>query len=168
MSIEPSFLSHAHLIYNKVFVILFYFTHSYKCYLQLKACLKSFRNMWTSSSCFLVPKQIYLNVFLPMPLKPPSRQMQSLGSPSDLAESLTFFVVFSLSAKPQTSLRQPNHRGRGGGRGGGGAGRGAGHGDFRQTRDLRDGLSEGRPGGHPNKLSNQNKANKRGNLPAER
>ncbi|XP_047241695.1 tudor domain-containing protein 7B isoform X1 [Girardinichthys multiradiatus] len=78
-------------------------------------------------------------------------------------------VPLVLNAKPQTSLRQPNHRGRGGGRGGGGgAGRGAGHGDFRQTRDLRDGLSEGRPGGHPNKLFNQNKANKRGNLPAER
>uniref|UniRef100_A0A8D0A719 Tudor domain containing 7 b n=1 Tax=Sander lucioperca TaxID=283035 RepID=A0A8D0A719_SANLU len=46
-----------------------------------------------------------------------------------------------LNAKPQTSLRQPNHRGRGGGRGGGG-GRGAGHGDFRQARDMRDGQSE--------------------------
>uniref|UniRef100_A0A671UTZ2 Tudor domain containing 7 b n=1 Tax=Sparus aurata TaxID=8175 RepID=A0A671UTZ2_SPAAU len=43
-----------------------------------------------------------------------------------------------LNAKPQTSLRQPSHRGRGGGRGGGG-GRGAGHGDFRQARDMRDG-----------------------------
>ncbi|KAF3836912.1 hypothetical protein F7725_004376 [Dissostichus mawsoni] len=47
-----------------------------------------------------------------------------------------------LNAKPQTSLRQPNHRGRGGGRGGG---RGAGHGD-RQARDMRDGQSEGRLG----------------------
>uniref|UniRef100_A0A8D3CKT7 Tudor domain-containing protein 7B-like n=1 Tax=Scophthalmus maximus TaxID=52904 RepID=A0A8D3CKT7_SCOMX len=50
-----------------------------------------------------------------------------------------------LNAKPQTSLRQPNHRGRGGGRGGGG-GRGAGHGDFRQTRDMRDGQSESKTG----------------------
>uniref|UniRef100_A0A7N6FGY8 Tudor domain containing 7 b n=1 Tax=Anabas testudineus TaxID=64144 RepID=A0A7N6FGY8_ANATE len=48
-----------------------------------------------------------------------------------------------LNAKPQTSLRQPNHRGRGGGRGGG---RGAGHGDFRQARDMRDGQSEGKCG----------------------
>ncbi|KAM4564548.1 tudor domain-containing protein 7B isoform 2-T2 [Fundulus diaphanus] len=77
-------------------------------------------------------------------------------------------VPLVLNAKPQTSLRQPNHRGRGRGRGGGGAGRGAGHGDFRQTRDLRDGLSEGRTGGHPIKLSNQNPANNRGNLPADK
>uniref|UniRef100_A0AAQ4QJM8 Tudor domain-containing protein 7B n=1 Tax=Gasterosteus aculeatus aculeatus TaxID=481459 RepID=A0AAQ4QJM8_GASAC len=41
-----------------------------------------------------------------------------------------------LNAKPQTSLRQPNHRGRGGARGGG---RGGVHGDFRQARDMRDG-----------------------------
>uniref|UniRef100_A0A674NX43 Tudor domain containing 7 b n=1 Tax=Takifugu rubripes TaxID=31033 RepID=A0A674NX43_TAKRU len=40
-----------------------------------------------------------------------------------------------LNAKPQTFLRQPNYRGRGGGRGGG---RAAGHGEFRQTRDIRD------------------------------
>uniref|UniRef100_A0A8D3C4Z4 Tudor domain-containing protein 7B-like n=1 Tax=Scophthalmus maximus TaxID=52904 RepID=A0A8D3C4Z4_SCOMX len=38
-----------------------------------------------------------------------------------------------LNAKPQTSLRQPNHRGRG-------------HGDFRQTRDMRDGQSESKTG----------------------
>ncbi|XP_015252455.1 PREDICTED: tudor domain-containing protein 7B-like isoform X1 [Cyprinodon variegatus] len=75
-------------------------------------------------------------------------------------------VPLVLNAKPQTSLRQPNRRG--GGRGGGGAGRGAGHGDFRQTRDLRDVLTEGRAGGHPNKLTNHNAANKRGNLPAEK
>uniref|UniRef100_A0A4W6EI41 Tudor domain containing 7 b n=1 Tax=Lates calcarifer TaxID=8187 RepID=A0A4W6EI41_LATCA len=50
-----------------------------------------------------------------------------------------------LNAKPQTSLRQPNHRGRGGGRGGGG-GRGTGHGDFRQARDMRDGQSESKTG----------------------
>uniref|UniRef100_A0A3Q3X0T7 Tudor domain-containing protein 7B n=1 Tax=Mola mola TaxID=94237 RepID=A0A3Q3X0T7_MOLML len=53
-----------------------------------------------------------------------------------------------LNAKPQTSLRQPNHRGRGGGRGGG---RGAGHGDSRQARDMRDGQSEGKTGVHLNK-----------------
>ncbi|AWP00866.1 putative tudor domain-containing protein 7B-like [Scophthalmus maximus] len=72
-----------------------------------------------------------------------------------------------LNAKPQTSLRQPNHRGRGGGRGGGG-GRGAGHGDFRQTRDMRDGQSESKTGAHPNKMSNQNTPNRRGNPPAEK
>ncbi|XP_071333971.1 tudor domain-containing protein 7B isoform X2 [Trachinotus anak] len=72
-----------------------------------------------------------------------------------------------LNAKPQTSLRQPNHRGRGGGRGGGG-GRGAGHGDFRQTRDMRDGQSESKTGAHPNKMSNQNTPNKKGNPPAEK
>uniref|UniRef100_A0A671USQ8 Tudor domain containing 7 b n=1 Tax=Sparus aurata TaxID=8175 RepID=A0A671USQ8_SPAAU len=38
-----------------------------------------------------------------------------------------------LNAKPQTSLRQPSHRGRG-------------HGDFRQARDMRDGQSEGKTG----------------------
>uniref|UniRef100_A0A7N9AZL6 Tudor domain containing 7 b n=1 Tax=Mastacembelus armatus TaxID=205130 RepID=A0A7N9AZL6_9TELE len=43
-----------------------------------------------------------------------------------------------LNAKPQTSLRQPSHRGRGGSRGGG---RGAGHGDFRLVRDMRDAQS---------------------------
>ncbi|XP_041820893.1 tudor domain-containing protein 7B [Chelmon rostratus] len=72
-----------------------------------------------------------------------------------------------LNAKPQTSLRQPNHRGRGGGRGGGG-GRGAGHGDFRQARDMRDGQSEGKTGVHPNKMSNQNTPNRKGNPPAEK
>ncbi|XP_013874700.1 tudor domain-containing protein 7B [Austrofundulus limnaeus] len=73
-----------------------------------------------------------------------------------------------LNAKPQISLRQPNHRWRGGGRGGGGAGRGSGHGDFRQTRDIRDGHSEGRIWGHSNKFSNQNTANKKGTVPAEK
>uniref|UniRef100_A0A671UZB0 Tudor domain containing 7 b n=1 Tax=Sparus aurata TaxID=8175 RepID=A0A671UZB0_SPAAU len=72
-----------------------------------------------------------------------------------------------LNAKPQTSLRQPSHRGRGGGRGGGG-GRGAGHGDFRQARDMRDGQSEGKTGAHPNKMSNQNTPNRRGNPPSEK
>ncbi|KAM9717288.1 tudor domain-containing protein 7B isoform 2-T2 [Menidia menidia] len=67
-------------------------------------------------------------------------------------------VPLVLNAKPQTSLRQPKHRGRGGGR----AGRGAGHGDFRQTRDIRDGQSDGKSGGHPNKLSNQNTPNRKG------
>uniref|UniRef100_A0A673CP43 Tudor domain-containing protein 7B-like n=1 Tax=Sphaeramia orbicularis TaxID=375764 RepID=A0A673CP43_9TELE len=71
-----------------------------------------------------------------------------------------------LNAKPQTSLRQPNHRGRGGGRGGGG-GRGAGHGDFRQTRDMKDGQSEGKTGVHPNKMSNQNTPNRKTNPPPE-
>ncbi|XP_059211606.1 tudor domain-containing protein 7B [Centropristis striata] len=74
-----------------------------------------------------------------------------------------------LNAKPQTSLRQPNHRGRGGGRGGGGGGgRGAGHGDFRQARDMRDGQSEGKTGAHPNKMSNQNTPSRKGNPPAEK
>ncbi|XP_030578444.1 tudor domain-containing protein 7B isoform X2 [Archocentrus centrarchus] len=72
-----------------------------------------------------------------------------------------------LNAKPQTSLRQPNHRGRGGGRGGG-AGRGAGHGDFRQARDIRDGPSEGKAGGHPNKMSNQNTSSRKGNPPPDK
>uniref|UniRef100_A0A8C4GFV4 Tudor domain-containing protein 7B n=1 Tax=Dicentrarchus labrax TaxID=13489 RepID=A0A8C4GFV4_DICLA len=71
-----------------------------------------------------------------------------------------------LNAKPQTSLRQPNHRGRGGGRGGGG-GRGSGHGDFRQARDMRDGQSEGKTGAHPHKMSNQNTPNRKGNPPTE-
>ncbi|KAF6739189.1 Tudor domain-containing protein 7B [Oryzias melastigma] len=69
---------------------------------------------------------------------------------------------FILNAKPHTSLRQPKIRGRGGARGGG-AGRGAGHGDHRQVRDMRDGLSDGEPGGHPNKLSNQNSPNRKAN-----
>ncbi|KAM9335423.1 tudor domain-containing protein 7B [Symphorus nematophorus] len=72
-----------------------------------------------------------------------------------------------LNAKPQTSLRQPNHRGRGGGRGGGG-GRGVGHGEFRQARDMRDGQSEGKVGAHPNKMSNQNTPNRKGNPPGEK
>ncbi|KAM9836438.1 tudor domain-containing protein 7B [Aulostomus maculatus] len=70
-----------------------------------------------------------------------------------------------LNAKPQTSLRQPNHRGRGGGRGGSGR---IGHGDFRQTREMRDGQTEGKTGAHPNKISNQNTANRKANPPAEK
>uniref|UniRef100_A0A673XVI7 Tudor domain containing 7 b n=1 Tax=Salmo trutta TaxID=8032 RepID=A0A673XVI7_SALTR len=60
-----------------------------------------------------------------------------------------------LNAKPRTSLRQPDHRGRGVGRGGGWGGRGLGgqHGNFRQERDMRDTQSEGRS----NQSSNQNK-----------
>ncbi|XP_041840743.1 tudor domain-containing protein 7B isoform X2 [Melanotaenia boesemani] len=72
-----------------------------------------------------------------------------------------------LNAKPQTSLRQPKHRGRGGSRGGG-AGRGGGHGDFRQARDLRDGQSDGKTGGHPNKLSNHSTPTRKGNQPADK
>uniref|UniRef100_UPI003AAFA67D tudor domain-containing protein 7B n=1 Tax=Centroberyx gerrardi TaxID=166262 RepID=UPI003AAFA67D len=72
-----------------------------------------------------------------------------------------------LNAKPQTSLRQPDHRGRGGGRGGGG-GRGAGHGDFRQARDMRDGQSEGKGGTHPNKSSNQNTPTRKANATTEK
>uniref|UniRef100_A0A3Q3DRB2 Tudor domain containing 7 b n=1 Tax=Hippocampus comes TaxID=109280 RepID=A0A3Q3DRB2_HIPCM len=55
----------------------------------------------------------------------------------------TALLVFN---KPQTSLRQPSHRGRGGARGGGGGGggRGSGHADFRQSKDVRDGQTEGR------------------------
>ncbi|KAF7229828.1 tudor domain-containing protein 7B isoform X3 [Nothobranchius furzeri] len=71
------------------------------------------------------------------------------------------------AAKPQTSLRQPSHRGRGGGRGGG-CGRASAHGDFRQTRDIRDGPTDSRTGGHPNKLSRQHTPVKKGNLPAEK
>uniref|UniRef100_A0A674NLM2 Tudor domain containing 7 b n=1 Tax=Takifugu rubripes TaxID=31033 RepID=A0A674NLM2_TAKRU len=63
-----------------------------------------------------------------------------------------------LNAKPQTFLRQPNYRGRGGGRGGG---RAAGHGEFRQTRDIRDAPSEGKAGLHLNKTPNT--ANRKGN-----
>lgn len=78
-------------------------------------------------------------------------------------------LSFLCAAKPQTSLRQPNHRGRGGNRGGGGCGRGAGHGDFRQARDVRDGQSESKPGGHPNKTSSQSAASgRKGNQPAEK
>nr|XP_040036810.1 tudor domain-containing protein 7B isoform X1 [Gasterosteus aculeatus aculeatus]XP_040036811.1 tudor domain-containing protein 7B isoform X1 [Gasterosteus aculeatus aculeatus] len=69
-----------------------------------------------------------------------------------------------LNAKPQTSLRQPNHRGRGGARGGG---RGGVHGDFRQARDMRDGQSEGKTGAHPNKM-HQNTPNRKENQPAEK
>ncbi|KAM4611894.1 tudor domain-containing protein 7B [Polymixia lowei] len=72
-----------------------------------------------------------------------------------------------LNAKPQTSLRQPDHRGRGGGRGGGGS-RGAGHGDFRQARDMRDGQPEGKAGTHPHKSSNQNTSTRKPNTPTEK
>uniref|UniRef100_A0A8C7DNN0 Tudor domain-containing protein 7B n=2 Tax=Oncorhynchus kisutch TaxID=8019 RepID=A0A8C7DNN0_ONCKI len=60
-----------------------------------------------------------------------------------------------LNAKPRTSLRQPDHRGRGVGRGGGGGGRGlrVQHGDFRHGGDMRDTQSEGKS----NQSSNQNK-----------
>uniref|UniRef100_A0A673Y4Q4 Tudor domain containing 7 b n=1 Tax=Salmo trutta TaxID=8032 RepID=A0A673Y4Q4_SALTR len=62
-----------------------------------------------------------------------------------------------LNAKPRTSLRQPDHRGRGvgrgGGSGGGGGGRSGGQHDFRQGRDMRDTQSEGKT----NQSSNQNK-----------
>uniref|UniRef100_A0A4W5N345 Tudor domain containing 7 b n=1 Tax=Hucho hucho TaxID=62062 RepID=A0A4W5N345_9TELE len=63
-----------------------------------------------------------------------------------------------LNAKPRTSLRQPDHRGRGvgrggGGSGGGGGGRSGGQHDFRQGRDMRDSQSEGKT----NQSSNQNK-----------
>ncbi|XP_072314704.1 tudor domain-containing protein 7B [Eucyclogobius newberryi] len=60
----------------------------------------------------------------------------------------------AFSAKPQTSLRQPSHRGRGGGGGGGGRGGGrggrTGHGDFRgaRTGDPRDGPPDGRIAQH--------------------
>ncbi|XP_076026879.1 tudor domain-containing protein 7B [Genypterus blacodes] len=74
-----------------------------------------------------------------------------------------------LNAKPQTFLRQPNHRGRGGGRGGGGGGsRVLGHGDFRQTKDMSDGQSESRPGTQPSKLSNQNTPTRNVNQPTEK
>uniref|UniRef100_A0AAX7THH8 Tudor domain-containing protein 7B n=1 Tax=Astatotilapia calliptera TaxID=8154 RepID=A0AAX7THH8_ASTCA len=87
------------------------------------------------------------------------RTSKKTGRPH-LSITLFFFFMFAFSlstAKPQNSLRQPNHRGRGGGRGGG-PGRGAGHGDFRQARDLRDGPSEGKTGGHPNKIFGSGKA----------
>lgn len=77
-------------------------------------------------------------------------------------------LFFLCAAKPQTSLRQPNHRGRGGNRGGGGCGRGGGHGDFRQARDVRDGQPESKPGGHPNKTSSQSAASRKGNPPGEK
>lgn len=84
-----------------------------------------------------------------------------------LVLNFTSFVcfLFLCAAKPQTSLRQPNHRGRGGGRGGG---RGAGHGDFRQARDMRDGQLEGKSGVHPNKMSTHNTPNRKGNPPTEK
>ncbi|XP_029610284.1 tudor domain-containing protein 7B isoform X2 [Salmo trutta] len=78
-----------------------------------------------------------------------------------------------LNAKPRTSLRQPDHRGRGVGRGGGWGGRGLGgqHGNFRQERDMRDTQSEGRS----NQSSNQNKpinqntpATRKSYVPSER
>lgn len=83
----------------------------------------------------------------------------------------TIFV--SSPAKPRTSLRQPDHRGRGVGRGGGGGGRGLGgqHGNFRQERDMRDTQSEGKS----NQSSNQNKpinqntpATRKSYVPSER
>lgn len=86
-----------------------------------------------------------------------------------LSYSRSVSLFFLFPAKPQISLRQPNHRWRGGSRGGGGgAGRGSGPGDFRQTRDIRDGHSEGRIWAHSNKFPNQNTANKKGNVPAEK
>ncbi|TNN50488.1 Tudor domain-containing protein 7B [Liparis tanakae] len=79
------------------------------------------------------------------------------------------FAPLVFNAKPQTSLRQPNHRRGGGGRGGGGGGggRGGGHGDFRQARDMRDGQPEGRTGTHSTKIYH-NTANRKGNPPAEK
>uniref|UniRef100_A0A6Q2Z050 Tudor domain-containing protein 7B-like n=1 Tax=Esox lucius TaxID=8010 RepID=A0A6Q2Z050_ESOLU len=56
-----------------------------------------------------------------------------------------------LNAKPRTSLRQPDHRGRGGGRGGGG--RSVGQHDFRQGRDMRDTQSEGKTNQTPSNLN---------------
>ncbi|XP_061815259.1 tudor domain-containing protein 7B isoform X2 [Nerophis lumbriciformis] len=53
-------------------------------------------------------------------------------------------TLLLVNAKPQNSLRQPSHRGRCGGRGRGGGGRGAGYGDFRQSRDVSDGQTDGR------------------------
>lgn len=82
--------------------------------------------------------------------------------------TLCFLCLLVCAAKPQTSLRQPNHRGRGGSRGGGGGGRGGGHGDFRQAREMRDGQSESKTGAHPNKLSNQSATNRKGNPPGEK
>lgn len=65
-----------------------------------------------------------------------------------------------LNAKPQTSLRQPSHQGRGG--------RGSGHVDFRQVRDMRDCPSEGKAGPNSNRTSHQNTPNKKGNQPGEK
>ncbi|XP_054608470.1 tudor domain-containing protein 7B isoform X2 [Dunckerocampus dactyliophorus] len=78
-------------------------------------------------------------------------------------------ALLVLNAKPQNSLRQPSHRGRGGGRGGGGGSRGAGYGDLRQSRDVRDGQTEGRTGVQSLKMSNQNtphRSEKRMTLPS--
>uniref|UniRef100_A0A8C8IZN6 Tudor domain-containing protein 7 n=1 Tax=Oncorhynchus tshawytscha TaxID=74940 RepID=A0A8C8IZN6_ONCTS len=58
-----------------------------------------------------------------------------------------------LNAKPRTSLRQPDHRGRGVGRGGGGGGRSGGQHDFRQGRDMRDTQSEGKTNQTPSNLN---------------
>ncbi|XP_019718762.1 tudor domain-containing protein 7B [Hippocampus comes] len=72
----------------------------------------------------------------------------------------TALLVFN--AKPQTSLRQPSHRGRGGARGGGGGGggRGSGHADFRQSKDVRDGQTEGRTAAQQSKVANHNTPNR--------
>ncbi|XP_061620255.1 tudor domain-containing protein 7B isoform X2 [Phyllopteryx taeniolatus] len=72
-------------------------------------------------------------------------------------------ALLVLNAKPQTSLRQPNYRGRGGARGG--AGRGSGHGDVRQSRDVRDGQTEGRTASQLLK-STPNRSEKRMTLPS--
>lgn len=85
-----------------------------------------------------------------------------------LDHNFTLCFLCLCAAKPQTSLRQPNHRGRGGSRGGGGGGRGGGHGDFRQAREMRDGQSESKTGAHPNKSSNQSATNRKGNPPGEK
>lgn len=84
-------------------------------------------------------------------------------------------IFLSSPAKPRTSLRQPDHRGRGvgrgGGSGGGGGGRSGGQHDFRQGRDMRDTQSEGKT----NQSSNQNKpthpnttTTRRSSVPSER
>ncbi|XP_061665053.1 tudor domain-containing protein 7B isoform X2 [Syngnathoides biaculeatus] len=58
-------------------------------------------------------------------------------------------ALLVLNAKPQTSLRQPNYRGRGGARGG------AGHGDSRRSRDPKDGQAESGTASQHQKTFNQ-------------
>ncbi|XP_062305363.1 LOW QUALITY PROTEIN: tudor domain-containing protein 7B [Osmerus eperlanus] len=72
-----------------------------------------------------------------------------------------------LNAKPRTSLRQPDHRGRGGA--GGGEGQGAGrHGDFRQMRDAQPEGKAGQQSTNQNKPSNQNTPTRKSSGSSER
>ncbi|XP_034023995.1 tudor domain-containing protein 7B isoform X2 [Thalassophryne amazonica] len=70
-------------------------------------------------------------------------------------------------AKPQSSLRQPNHRGRGDFRETGSA-RGAGHVNSRQTRNVRAVQSDSKTGTHSSRTSNENTPTRNTHPPSEK